>query len=358
VIPDRPGSPDELRTWLAARATTGEFSGVVLVRRAGETLFEAAHGLASRAHGVPNAMDTRFAVASVGKWPLAVATLRLVERGELDLGARVVDLLPAAQRPASLGGAHTLHHLLSMTSGLPNWYDDSDEETWDAFEAAVAAMPGRGRRPADLVPLFADAPARRPPGEVYEYCDANFVLVGLVLEAVTGRDWADVLRDEVLDVVEMPDTGIDSLDEDPPRMAVGYLVDDGPAERRRSNVFSVTARPMPDGGLVTTAADVAAFVEALQGGRLLGPDLLAAMRTPHAPPTDEGEAYGYGCLLTVEDDRVVIIGHAGGDPGVACLVAHHLEAATTVIVLCNQDRGAWPAALATAAALGLRDPRT
>jgi CubicO group peptidase (beta-lactamase class C family) len=349
-------TPDTLGAWLDERAAAGLFSGVVLVRTGTATRFAHAAGLASRAHGVPNRLDTRFAVASVTKWPVATATLRLVERGVLDLRTPVVDLLEPAHWPSALTPAHTLHHLLSMTSGLANYYDD-DDPTWDTFEAAIARLPGRGRHPAALVPLFADLPANRPPGEAYEYSDTNFVLVGLILEAVTGEGWADVVSREVFVPAGMTDTGVDPVDSDPARAATGYLVDDGPADRRRTNIFSVTANPMPDGGMLTTADDLARFVRALLDGGLLGPDLLAAMRTPHAPLTGEPEAYGYGCLLTVDDGRVTSMGHGGGDPGVSCMVAHHLDADTTIIVLCNQDRGAWAATAAATTAFGLRDPR-
>ena len=345
-----------LPAWLDERAARGEFSGVVLLRRGGATVFEHASGFASRGHALPNTMDTRFAVASVGKWPLAVATLRLVERGELDLHAPAATLLPADQRPAALTPALTLHHLLSMSSGLTSYIDESTD-TWDQFESVIAAAPGRGRTPADLLPSIVDLPAVRPPGEAYEYCDTDFVLVGLILEAAAGREWSSVLRDEVLDVVGMPDTAVEEIDRDPARLATGYLVEDGPVEKRRTNVFSTTARGMPDGGMVSTAADIARFVEALFAGRLLGPTLLAEMQTPHAPPDADGEQYGYGCLLGSEDGRVTVVGHNGSDPGVACVVAHHPAADATVIVLCNQDRGAWAAAMAATEAFGLRDPR-
>ena len=130
-----------LPAWLDDRAARGEFSGVVLLRRDGETVFEHAAGLASRAHGIPNTMSTRFAVASVAKWPLAVAVLRLVERGELDLHAPLVDLLPADQVPTAVTPQHTLHHILSMSSGLANYIDD-DDETWAQFEGVIASLPG------------------------------------------------------------------------------------------------------------------------------------------------------------------------------------------------------------------------
>jgi CubicO group peptidase (beta-lactamase class C family) len=346
----------QLPAWLDERSASGEFSGVVLLRRGGETILEHAAGLASRAHGVPNTITTRFAVASVGKWPLAVATLRLVERGELDLRAPVADLLPPDQRPVALTPALTLHHLLSMSSGLTSYIDET-VDTWDQFEAIVAAAPGRGRTPADLLPSILPLPAVRPPGEAYEYCDTDFVLVGLILEAATGREWSAVLHDEVLGPVGMPDTRVEEVDRDPARLATGYLVEDGPVETRRTNVFSLTARGMPDGGIVSTAGDLARFVDALFAGALLGPELLAAMQTPHAPPDAEGGLYGYGCLLGVEHGRVTVVGHNGSDPGVTCVVAHHPAVDTTVIALCNQDRGAWAAAMTATEALGLRDPR-
>jgi CubicO group peptidase (beta-lactamase class C family) len=347
---------DELPAWLDERSARGEYSGVVLLRRGGQTVFEHAAGLASRAHGLPNTLTTRFAVASVGKWPLAVATLRLVERGELDLRAPVADLLPPGQRPVALTPELTLHHLLSMSSGLTSYIEETGD-TWDQFEGLIAAAPGRGRTPADLLPAILPLPALRPPGEAYEYCDTDFVLVGLILEAVTGREWSEVLSDEVLRPAGMADTAVEEDDRDPPRLATGYLVEDGPLDMRRTNVFSVTARGMPDGGIVSTAADLARFVDEVFSGALLGPALLAAMQTPHAPPDAEGGLYGYGCLLGVEDGQVTVVGHNGSDPGVAAVVAHHPAVDTTVIVMCNQDRGAWAAAMAATEALGLRDPR-
>ena len=345
-----------LTAWLDDRERAGLFSGVVRITRGPETLFTHAAGLASRAHGLPNTLDTRFAVASVGKWPLAITALRLVERGELALDARLIDLLPPDQHPVALTPEHTLHHLLSQTSGFANYADD-DDPTWDSFSAAIARMPNRGRVPADLVPLFRDLPARRPPGVAYEYSDTNFVLAGLVLEAVTGREWSTVLADEVLTPAGMHATSVEALDEDPRGAATGYLFDDGPIERRRTNIFSTTARGMPDGGMYTDARDLATFVDALLGGRLLGPELLAAMLRPHAPSTGDPEQYGYGCLLAVEDGRVTIVGHGGSDPGVSCMVAHHLDAGVTVVVLCNQDRGAWAASFEAARAIGHPDPR-
>jgi len=346
-----------LHAWFDGRAASGDFSGVALVRRDGETVFEHAVGLASRAHGVPVTLASRFAVASVTKMPVAVAALRLAERGLLDLHRPLLEILPPGQRTAAMTRAHTTHHLLAQTSGLANYHDDADE-TWASFTASwdrVATY--HARTPADMLPLFADLPARRPPGEAYEYSDANFILVGLVIEAVTGRSWADVVTEEVFGPAGMVDTETGVMDADPARLAVGYMTDDGPVGLRRTNIYSVSANGMPDGGMITTAHDLAALVEALLGGKLLAPATLAAMISSQAPPSDDLEQYGYGCLLTVEDGRVTSIGHGGSDPGVSCMVVHHLAARTTLITLCNQDRGSWAATKELSRAFGLHEAR-
>ena len=348
---------DDLTSWFDRRVETHEFSGVALVWTDGGPRFEYAGGIAHRGHQVPIANDTRFGIASVTKMVTATAALRLVERGALRLDQPLVEVLPPEHRPRAMTPEHTLHHLLSHTSGLPNYHDDA-AQTWDSFNGALDRIPGsKARRPVDVLALFADLPAVRPPGEKYEYADSNFILVGLVIEAVTGRSFYDVATDDVLRPAGMAESAFEELDQDPPRYATGYLHADGPPDTWRSNVFSLTGKGMPDGGMITTARDLARLIDALLGGRLLPPALLAAMKTPQTPPSAELEHYGYGLELVVEDDVVTILGHGGADPGVSTMVAHHVAAATTIVVLCNQDRGSWAATVRLTKELGLTDPR-
>jgi CubicO group peptidase (beta-lactamase class C family) len=349
--------PIALGTWLDDRVASHDFSGVALVWREGAAEFSYAGGIAHRGHGVPVTDQTRFAVASITKLATAAAALRLVDRGLVALDRPLVAILPEAHRPSALTAAHTVHHLLSHTSGLANYHDDEDR-TWASFTSCWDRIPSYHiRRPADMLPLFAGLPAVRPPGEKYQYSDANFILAGLVIEAVTGRSWVDVAAEEVFGPAGMVDTAIEAIDQDPARLATGYLTDDGPPDRWRANYFSVTANGMPDGGMITTATDLARLIDALVEGRLLSPALTAAMTRPQGPPSTDIEQYGYGCELVVEDGVVTILGHGGSDPGVSAMVTHHRAAATTIVVLCNQDRGSWAATLKLGEALGLRDPR-
>jgi CubicO group peptidase (beta-lactamase class C family) len=114
---------------------------------------------------------------------------------------------------------------------------------------------------------------------------------------------------------------------------------------------------MPDGGLTTTATDLARFLDALASGSLLQPDNVTKMLTPHGFDENEVEAYGYGMELVVVDDQVTIYGHGGADPGVSTMVSHYVESDLTVVVLCNQDRGSWATVQKISEILDLPDPR-
>lgn len=341
--------------WLDDQAKHHEFSGVAIVTEKGEVLFEHATGLAHRGHGVPVTPATRFQVASVTKMITATTALKLVEEGTLSLDRPLTAFLPSDRRPAALDDRHTLHHLLSHTSGLPNYHDDADE-TWESFTAAMEKIPfSRARAPIDLLPLFADLPAESGPGE-FVYADSNFVLIGVLVEWVSGRDFAELAREKVLLPAGMADTDFADLDVEPSGFATGYVVSEKPSELWHSNIYQVPARGMPDGGMTTTARDLNRFIEALAAGKILEPDTVALMLTPHGIDDDTPEAYGYGMELVV-DGSVSIYGHSGLDPGVSSIVSHYVAPGITVVVLCNQDRGSWPAAQRIAKELGIDDPR-
>jgi CubicO group peptidase (beta-lactamase class C family) len=242
------GSFATVRTWLYERVATHEFSGVALVWRDGAPLFQYAGGVAHRGHAVPIATDSRFGVVSVTKMVTATTALRLVDRGELRLDRPLIEI-PAARAPhQAMTAEQTLHHLLSHTSGLPNYHDDA-AQTWDSFVGALDRIPGsKAWRPADMLPLFADLPAERPPGEKYLYADANFILAGLVIETATGKSFYEVATEDVIGPAGMTDTAFEELDQEPPRHATGYLHADGPPDTWRSNIFSLTARGCPTAG--------------------------------------------------------------------------------------------------------------
>ena len=344
------------RAWLDDRANQHLFSGVVLVRSGDEVLFEHAAGLAHRGHGVPVTSETRFQVASVTKMITAAAALRLVEDRALSLSLPLTGSLPPEYRPAGLDDRHTLHHLLSHTSGLANYHDDEDE-TWASFTSAWDRVPvHRARGPKDILPLFADVPAVADPGG-FIYGDANFILTGVLIEWVTGKSFAEVATELVLVPAGMTDSGFYQLDVEPENMATAYLATDDPPESWRSNIYSVPAGGMPDGGLTTTALDLVRFLDSIRSGTILTPETFSLMLTPHGLDAESPEAYGYGMELVLENEAVTIYGHGGADPGVSTMVSHYVGAGITVVVLCNQDRGSWAVVQKITEELGLPDPR-
>jgi CubicO group peptidase (beta-lactamase class C family) len=279
---------ESVAAWIDERAEEHRFSGVAMVWRDGAPVFAHAAGLAHRGLGVPVHVGTRLAVASMAKMVTAATALRLVDRGVLDLHRSLIEILPREWQPVGLTPAHTLHHLLSHTSGLGNYHDD-DANTWESFTSCWDRVPTyHARGPADMLPLFVDAPALAPPGAGYRYTDANFLLAGLVIEAVTGRAFSACAADEVFVPAGMTDSAFAQLDDEPCGLTVGYLVTDGPPDTWRSNIYSVPAGGMPDGGLITTATDLARLVDALEVGA-------CSRTTGNVPPRPSW------CATTTED---------------------------------------------------------
>jgi CubicO group peptidase (beta-lactamase class C family) len=341
-----------LRGWLAEETEAHRFSGVALAWSDGAEVFSYAGGLASRQHQVPVTLASRFGIASVTKMVTAAVALRLVEAGLLSLDRPLIEVLPPAQRIASLGSDHTLHHVLSHTSALPNYFDDNDP-TWASWMSSFDRVPVHHlRRPADMLPLFDQLPRVGAVGGDYRYCDTNFLVAGLAIEALTGRPFKDVAHQLVLEPAGMVDSGFFDLDTDPARLATGYLTSDDPPDTWRSNIYGLTAAGMPDGGMIATAPDMARFMEGLVRGRLVSPESLKSMMTSHSTPGAEGGTYGYGLEMVMDGDRVVLLGHGGSDPGVATMVNHYPDLDLTVVVLCNQDRGAFAAEARVGSAFG------
>jgi CubicO group peptidase (beta-lactamase class C family) len=343
---------DGLSMWLDEEAIAHRFSGVALAWRDGRPIFFHAAGLAHRGHRVPVVPETRFGVASVAKMVTATTALRLVDDGVLSLEQPLIEMLPPEHHIAALDSDHTLHHLLSHTSALPNYFDDEDE-TWASWTSCWNRIPMYHiRRPGDMLPLFDQLPPVGKVGERYRYCDTNYIMAGLAIEAATGRPFNQVASQLVLATAGMTDSGFVDLDTEPIRLATGYMTSDDPPDIWRSNIYSLTIAGMPDGGLITTAPDLARLVDGLRSGMLVAPATLTRMMTPQSPPDGAGVSYGYGLELTLQNDRVVRFGHSGSDPGVATVVTHYVDSAITNVVLCNQDRGAWAAEEQMASTVG------
>ena len=334
-MPPESGRLDALASELRSWGETRDLSGAMLLTRGGARVFETSVGYADRASRTPVTPVTRFGIASVTKMFTACAVVGLVRDGLVAFETPVIDVLPPDRRPSTLLPAVTVHHLLSHTSGIAD-YCEEDEDS-PAFLADYAdlwsQLPSYSvTRLADFLPLFGDLVPYRPPGERFQYSNAGYVLLGLLVEQLTGRPYTDVVQQRVFEPAGMSSSGFFRLDEPVPDVAVGYrrTAPDGPW---RSNVYSIPVIGGADGGAMCTARDLDRFLRAYADGTLLGP-LRDIVLTRHAD-WDDGRGEGYGVHL-YPDGRY---GHGGGDPGVEALVHRWPEEDVNQVVLVNTEVG-------------------
>lgn len=306
----------------------GGVSGTVLLSQGGVAAVQHCVGLADRAAGAPVTPDTRFQTASVTKMFTAVAVLDQVARGRITLQTSIVDAVPPDRRPRHLATDVTVHHLLCHTSGIADYCEE--DESLPNFCADYGALwndlpPARAERPVDFLPLYGHLPAYCPPGATYRYSNAGYVLLGELLEQLTGRPCTEVIQERVLSRAGMRDSGFDRSDEPRARSAVHYL------PSGRTNVHRVPVIGGGDGGCVCTAADLVRFCRAMADGTLL--DDLAALAVQRHATVEDGWSYGYG-FIVYPDGRW---GHGGGDPGVSAIVNHWADQDVSLVALSNGE---------------------
>jgi D-alanyl-D-alanine carboxypeptidase len=334
------------RAWLAE----SDFHGVVHIAGADdEEPVTIAMGLADRAAGLPIHPGTRFGTASTTKMLTGLTVARLVDRGVVRYEDRLADLLDAELRPRDLDPRVTIQHLLSHTSGVGDYADEYDGPPYEAIWETVPS--GTIRGPRDLVALMRDLPRTGEPGEAARYNNGAYVLVGLALEQVTGRSFPALVRDEVFGPLGMIASGFWAFDGLEPDLSVGYLPPDPEAAPGslaavwRTNIYSMPAIGLPDGGAQATAADLVRALEGLTGRGEIGAGFLTAatrerMIGPHAVSPVEKAGYGLGAVHG-GDGPSARIGHSGEDPGFSSRCWAYTASGERVVVLSNVTEGAW-----------------
>ncbi|HSP60210.1 MAG TPA: serine hydrolase domain-containing protein [Ornithinimicrobium sp.] len=316
------------------------FSGILRVTRGEEVLLESCHGMADRACGLSVHPGTRFATASLSKMFTAVGVLDAAGRGEVGLHDRVVDVLPEDRRPGTLSPDVTVHHLLSHTSGIADYFEEDEDlpgyredygDIWDRIPNY------RVRDYAVLLPLFADLPPVCPPGTGYHYSNAGYVLLGLLLAQVSGLPFTEAVTTRVLAPAGMTASGYPAFDEVHPDVATGYLPPLAPGGPWRTNIYSVHPVGGGDGGAVVTAQDVERFLRAVHRGGVWRGVAPEDVLTPRARARGRWSV-GYGA--EIRDDGV--FGKDGGDPGVFAVSLLRPTDDTSVVVLANVDEEAVP----------------
>ena len=328
------------------RAAQDLFSGAVLITQGATQLYARAYGYASRAWRVPNTLDTRFDTASITKLFTAIATLQLIDRGLLAFDTPVVERLGLEGTP--LSNEVNVLHLLTHTSGIG---DDADEEAGERYEDLWKAKPNYSVvETRDFLPQFVNKPANFPPGGGCRYCNCGYVLLGLLIETISGMTYRDYVRAHVFAEAGMTASDFFRMDRvnhnvaegcDPIRDATGHIVG------WKKNIYSFPPIGSPDGGAHVTVADLDRFLRAVMAGELLSPELTSAFLTPQvvhsrARRDDWTEMYGtgYGSTL-IRPNKVVCFEKEGMNVGVSGLIRHFPEQDITVTLLSNMEDGAW-----------------
>jgi CubicO group peptidase (beta-lactamase class C family) len=305
------------------------FSGVVRIDHGTRTELEAAYGLADRRWDVPNTPATRFGTASGTKGLTALTVLALVARGTLALDTTARSLL-GADLPL-VDDAVTVEHLLAHRSGIGDYLDESAMESADDYVLPVPVH--RLATTEDYLQVLGGHPQVSAPGERFVYNNGGFVVLALIAERAAGVPFHDLVDELVLRPAGMADTAFLRSDELPAGAATGYL----DATGLRTNVLHLPVRGSGDGGAYSTAADVHRLWDAVLAGRVIPPELVAAMTAPRS--TTESGAYRYGLGMWLDGDALVL---TGSDAGVSFQSAHDPGRGRTWTVLANTSEGAWP----------------
>lgn len=266
-------------------------------------------------------------MASVTKGLTALAVGSLIQAGRLGFDTSVRTLLDDDLR--TIDPSVTIEHLLAHTSGVGDYIDEDEPSGDDDYDLEWPMR--KLNTPRDYLPLL-DLPQETAPGSCFKYNNSGYVILSIVVEAVTGRSFFDVVQHSVLDRAGMTDTGFFRTDDLPSRAAVGYLTDG------RTNIFHLPVRGAGDGGVYSTIGDMERLWIALFEGRILDEHLVRRMTHPRSDGAQGRNRYSLGFWIRADRPIVML---EGADRGVSARSAYDPESRTIYSVISNTMRGAW-----------------
>ncbi|MFH1700340.1 MAG: serine hydrolase domain-containing protein [Candidatus Zixiibacteriota bacterium] len=310
---------NQITALVTAYAELDMFSGVVLVAKDGIVIFEGAFGIANKDNNVPNRMNSRFNIGSIGKTFTAVAIMQLEQAGKLKFSDPLSMFFPDFPYPEK--DLITIHHLLTHTSGLGDYLEHND------YRCQMSSL----HKIEDALPLVYDQKPEFQSGEQFSYSNSGFLLLGAIIEKVSGKTYPEYLEEYIFKQAGMNESGIIFYDEVLTNRTIGYTKNwDGTFTANTC----VVPPPCSAGGLSTTARDLLKFDQALYINTLLLEDNKARMFTPsERQPT-------YGCGWEIKEylgHR--FLGHSGGTDGVEAYFYRFINDGYTIITLANYDGG-------------------
>jgi CubicO group peptidase (beta-lactamase class C family) len=345
VAPRQAGESDivrALKAKLDQDAADDRFAGTVMLARLGNAqprvVFSGVYGLADRERNVANRFDTRFRIGSMNKMFTAVSVLQLVQAGKIKLTDPVGTYIRDYPNK-DIATKVTIHHLLTHTGG-----------TGDFFGPEFSAHRLDLKTLDDYVKLYGARGPEFEPGSRFAYSNYGMILLGVVIERVTGRSYYDYVAENVYKPAGMTRSGSEPESEVVAGRSVGYTRAGGGS--LRSNAYSLPYRGISAGGGYSTVEDLLKFAVALMGNRLLNADYTSLLITGKVAGLG-GRPYAYG-FEDARQDGSGWVGHSGGAPGMNGDLRIYPKSGYVVAVLSNVDP---PAAQQVSSFLDVRLPR-
>ncbi|MDA1074292.1 MAG: serine hydrolase [Proteobacteria bacterium] len=290
------------------------YMGSLLVAEGDDIVLHRGYGYANLEWGAPNDRTTKFLIGPLTKQFTAAAILLLSEQGKLSVQDPISKHLSDA--PAAWSGI-TIYHLLTHTSGITNLQALPDFIWSEPFPTS----------PARTIARVVELPLEFEPGTAYDYSNTGYVILGAIIEAVSGVDYAVFLKQAIFAPLGMQNTGYASNSTITSQRASGY----SHASEGLSNARYIhMSLPFAAGGLYSTSGDLHLWMRGLFGGKVLSEVSLAAMLTPNI------DDYGFGLAIS-EHDGLKKIWHVGGINGFGATMAYFPERDLSIVVLSNME---------------------
>lgn len=341
--PDDEALAKKIDAVLAAVYKPGQPGAAVIVRKDGRTVLRKGYGMADLELGVPVAPDMVFRLGSVTKQFTAVGVLLLAQEGKLGLRDEITRFLP--DYPTQ-GRTITVEHLLTHTSGIQSY---TDLPEWLPLWRKDFTL-------KELIDLFKDKPMRFEPGERWEYNNSGYILLGAIIEKVSGMTYEAFVDSRIFKPLGLKQSYYGSAERVIPRRIPGYQM--GKGGFVNAPYLSMT-QPYAAGSLLSTVDDLAVWSEAVFAGRVVGEEWLVKALTPYKLANGESTGYGYGWFIG-DFGGHRSIEHGGGINGFTSYAMTFPEDGVFLAILTNSaaaGRAPEPRAVEIARlALGLAKP--
>lgn len=313
------GQTDKIDAYVAAEMAKSHIPAIsITVMQNGKTVYLKDYGMANVELSVPASADTEYELLSVGKQFTSTAVMLLVEEGKLTLDDKIAKFLP--DTPAAWSQI-TVRHLLSHTSGITDYIDAPD--WWQNIRL--------DRSPQDLIKPVMSLPLDFQPGEKWDYSNTNYYLLGMIIEKISGKPYADFLSEQIFKPLGMNNPRVNNFKDIIKNRAADYHWQGGSLQNAE---YVSPTQKWAAGSVISTASDMAMWAIALDTAKLLKKQTLDLMQTPVKLNNGKETKYGFGNELDVDHGHRVA-GHQGGGLAFNATLLRFPDDKLSVVVLCN-----------------------